>query len=78
MYSCFRSTHRVESVLEVLVKGVLEVVGEAKLSLGPLRRLAKSKTKEARQPWDCLGPQLFGICLGLDFRPPTFIFKNKK
>ena len=34
---------------EVLVKGVLEVVREAKLSLGLPKRLRKSKTKEARQ-----------------------------
>jgi len=28
-------------------------------------------------PWDCLGPQLFGICLELNFIPQLFIFKNK-
>ena len=37
------------SVPEVFVEGVLEVVGEAKLSLGPLKSLGKSKTKEVRQ-----------------------------
>ena len=39
----------VGSVPEVLVEGVLEVVGGAKLCLGPLKHLTKSKTKEARQ-----------------------------
>jgi len=53
--------------------------------IGPKDTLGEDKIpgtnydcRSQANPSDCLGPQLFGVCLELVLYTPTFIFKNKK